>query len=354
MKAIRRALLRWYRANARDFPWRRSRDPYAIWVSETMLQQTRSATVVPYYERFLKNFPTARVLACASPDEVMRHFAGLGYYSRARNLHAAAQTVVREHGGALPDEVKELRKLPGVGPYTAAALASIAFDQPVASVDGNVMRVLTRLLDLRDDIRLPATRRKLEAAAAELVRGAQPGALNQALMELGATLCSRRRPACTRCPLHRHCKALSRGVQATLPVRSPAPRKKRLRAAAALLLRGGRLLMVRRPPRGLLGGLWELPGGELDAREQAAAGLLRTLREGVGIAAAAPEPLGSVRHIFTHRVLRLYLFRVTPQPGRVRRHGFDAHRWCSLTAARALPLSSLARRALDHATASQS
>ncbi len=347
MKAVRRALLAWYRRHRRDLPWRRTRDPYAIWISETMLQQTRVETVIPYYERFLTRFPDVQALADAEPDEVMRHWAGLGYYGRARNLHAAARAVADEHGGRLPDDVEDLRALRGVGRYTAGAVASIAFDRPAPIVDGNVARVLARLLEIRDDVRSAAVTARLWQEAERLVRGPHPGDLNQALMELGATVCTPRAPRCGACPVATHCGARAAGDPEALPVARKKAPALRVRAVCALLLRRGRALAVRRPPEGLLGGLWELPGGELEAREGEDPGLARTLRERVGLGLREAELVGRVEHVFTHRVLELTVFRAEAEPGRVRRDGFDAHRWLAPAAFGGLPTSALARKALS-------
>ncbi|MGH7289297.1 MAG: A/G-specific adenine glycosylase, partial [Myxococcota bacterium] len=216
--AVRSVLLTWYRRERRDLPWRRTRDPWAIWVSETMLQQTRVETVIPYYERFLERFPSVQALADAEPDELMKSWAGLGYYSRARNLKAAAHKVVEEHGGRVPDDLEALRELPGVGRYTAGALASIAFDRPAPIVDGNVARVLARLLDLDFDVKSPAGQRRLWDEAAALADGPSPGDLNQALMELGALVCTPRAPRCPLCPLREDCRGLAAGRAEALPV----------------------------------------------------------------------------------------------------------------------------------------
>jgi A/G-specific adenine glycosylase len=339
-------LLAWYRRERRDLPWRRTRDPWAIWVSETMLQQTRVETVIPYYERFLARFPTVAALADADTDELMQHWAGLGYYSRARNLRAAAERVVSEHGGRVPDRVEALLELPGVGRYTAGALASIAFDRPAPVVDGNVARVLARLLDLSLDVASPAGQRRLWSEAEALVAGDAPGELNQALMELGALVCTPRAPRCAQCPLRRRCRGRAAGRAEALPVKAPKAAPREVEAVAALLVRGGRALAVRRPPRGLLGGLWELPGGELAPDETPRSGLARLLRECVGLAAVAPTPIGVVMHGFTHRKLRLHVFRAEAPAGHVRRSGLDAHRWLAPSALGTLPLSALARKAL--------
>ncbi len=346
MSEVRRALLAWYRRHKRDLPWRRTRDPYAIWLSETMLQQTRVDTVIPYYERFLARFPTVQALADAEPDDVTRLWAGLGYYSRARNLHAAARKVVDTLGGALPSEVDALRELPGVGRYTAGAVASIAFDRAAPIVDGNVARVLARLLDLRDDVSAPATQQRLWKEAEALARGPKPGDLNQALMELGALVCTPRAPKCSLCPLRERCRALAAGDPEALPAKKKAAAPKKIEAAAGLIVRGGRLLAVRRPPEGLLGGLWDLPGGELAKSEPPEAAFERALREKLGLALAGIARLGAVQHQFTHRTLRLHVFRAEAKPGRIARREFDAHRWLTRAAFAELGLSTLARKAL--------
>jgi len=346
VKRQRRALLAWYDANKRDLPWRRTRDPYAIWVSETMLQQTRVDTVIPYYERFLERFPDIEALATADSDDVLGEWAGLGYYSRARNLKAAAQVLVESHGGRMPGDVDGLRSLPGVGRYTAGAVASIAFDRAAPIVDGNVARVLARLLGIREDIKKPEVVKRLWAEAEELARGTRPGDLNQALMELGALICTPIEPRCEGCPLLVHCDAHAHGDAAALPIKKKKPRAKRVAATAGWLVRRGKVLAVRRPPEGLLGGLWELPGGDLDGREEPAAGWIRNLHERVGLTVARAEYVGSIEHVFSHRRLELHLFRGDPPGGRTRLDGFDAHRWLVPQALAELPISSLTRKAL--------
>jgi len=346
VKRVRGALLKWYRANRRDLPWRRTRDPYAIWVSETMLQQTRVDTVVPYYERFLERFPDVQSLASADMDDVLGAWAGLGYYSRARNLKAAAREIADTHGGRIPDDADGLRALPGIGRYTAGAVASIAFDRPEPVVDGNVARVLSRLLGIREDIKRPQVEKRLWEAAATLARGPRPGNLNQALMELGALVCTPAEPRCLACPLALHCDAHRRGDAASLPKKQRKPAARRIEAAAGWVLRRGKVLAVRRPPTGLLGGLWELPGGDLERREDPADGLVRNLRQRVGLAVAHTEYAGAVEHLFTHRRLRLHLFRCDPPKGRTRLDGFDAHRWLAPGSLCELPHGAVTRKAL--------
>jgi A/G-specific adenine glycosylase len=311
-----------------------------------MLQQTRVESAIPYYHRFLERFPDVAALASADQDDVLGAWAGLGYYSRARNLQKAAQALVDRFDGALPDDVASLRSLPGVGPYTAGAVASIAFDRPEPVVDGNVIRVLTRLRGIRDDVkRAPVVRRLWEEAAA-LVDGPHPGDLNQALMELGATVCSPKAPRCLACPLVRSCAAHADGNPESLPVKAAKAAPRPVEAVAGWLVRRGRVLAVRRADNGLLAGMWDLPGGDLDGREDPGEGLARTLRDRVGLSVAGVEPAGVVEHVFTHRRLRLHVFRCDGVTGRIRLRGFSAHRWMSASALRALPQAALTRKAL--------
>jgi A/G-specific adenine glycosylase len=350
--ALRTKLLAWYRAHRRDLPWRRTRDPYEIWISEAMLQQTRVETVIPYWQRFLARFPDVAALATADVDDVISIWAGLGYYSRARNLHRAAQLVMERHAGQLPDDVDRLRELPGVGRYTAGAIASIAFDRPAPVVDGNAARVLTRLFGIAADLRSRAVQQRLWSEAEQLARGEEPGALNQALMELGAVLCTPRAPRCPGCPWAQHCTAHARGNAEVLPVRSRRVPVRRVEAVAGLLQRHGRVLAVKRPQRGLLGGLWELPGGERSADgEPPVRTLARALREGIGLGIREAEPLGTIEHAFTHRILRLHVYRATADEGRVRCTGWAAHRWVSRSALTSLPLGGPTRKALAIARA---
>jgi A/G-specific adenine glycosylase len=269
-QAIATAVVGHYAQVQRDLPWRRTRDPYAIWVSEIMLQQTRVATVIPYWERWMARFPTVLVLADAPLDDVLAVWAGLGYYSRARNLHKGARAVDARFGGALPSRAAELREVPGIGPYTAGAIASIAFGERAPLVDGNVARVLARVFAIEHDIKSTAGSKALWAAAGELMQAlparAAPGALNQGLMELGATLCSPAQPRCLLCPLAGECAAATAGRQDELPV--VAARKKEselpiLARTAVWIEAAGELVLARRKPEGLFGGLWELPSLEL-------------------------------------------------------------------------------------------
>ena len=295
MRDLRRSILAWYARNRRDLPWRRTRDPYAIWVSEIMLQQTRVETVTPYYERFLTRFPNVTALARAPEEAVLASWSGLGYYRRARHLHDAARTVAREHAGALPDTRERLLELPGIGAYTAAAIASIAFGRPEAAVDGNVVRVLARIDGLRGRRDSPKLRRRVEETARELARGPRPGDWTQALMELGATICAPRDPLCDRCPAARACVARRSGDPARYP--EPLPMKApRVERRLLLVARDGdRVLLV--PDEGEARASWTLPfarvGSSASTQRAARALAVKHLRPGT-----APASLGFT---FQHR-----------------------------------------------------
>lgn len=300
--AIRAALLSFYDEAARALPWRDTRDPYAVWVSEVMSQQTRVETVIPYYQRWLERFPTVAALADAAEDEVLKAWEGLGYYSRARNLHAAARLVRERHGGSLPIAYDSLRTLPGVGTYTAGAVSSIAFGASRPAVDGNVRRVLARLLDQPAP---PAA--LLNEVAGALVPADRPGDFNQALMELGATICTPRAPRCGRCPIASLCAARTAGTQEQRPLPKP---KKAVPvfdiATAAVRAPDGRMMIVRRPRHGLLAGMWCFPGAEFQPGDDPASRALDVAR--THTSAAMPRPLGVVEHVFSHRRERYHCF----------------------------------------------
>ncbi len=305
--ALRRRLLAWYRREARDLPWRRTRDPYAVWVSESMLQQTQVTTVLPYYARFLARFPSLAALARAREAEVLHAWAGLGYYRRARALRTAAGIVVREHGGRVPDDPEAFGRLPGVGRYTCGAVLSIAYDRALPVLDGNVARVLSRLTARPLVSRAPRDAKALWALATSLVPMRAPGAWNQAMMELGARVCTPRAPLCETCPVRALCRARALGRVDEFP--PPAPRRAgvHVRRALALIERRGRVLVTRRAGR-LLAGLWEPPGVDLARGADARRALAAALRA-LGLAAAL-APLGiAVRHTITHRTFEVALWR---------------------------------------------
>lgn len=322
---LRRLLNRWYRANRRELPWRETRDPYRIWVSEVMLQQTQVKTALPYYRRFLRRFPTLRRLAAADEGAVLKCWEGLGYYARARNLHRAAARVTAA-GGRVPDRWDAFRALPGVGDYIAAAVLSIAFGRPHAVVDGNVKRVLARLLALD----APAAARLFQSHADRLLDRSRPGDFNQALMELGALVCTPRAPACDRCPIEALCRARLDGTVDHFPRRAPARRIPEVEATVGVIVRNGRVLVTRRLPGGLLGGLWEFPGGKIEPGEAPAAACGREIAEEVGLRVEVGEALAEVRHAYSHFRVRLHVFLCRHRGGRVRLNGPAAFRWVRL------------------------
>ena len=301
-------LLDWYARHARRLPWRNQPDPYAVWVSEIMLQQTRVETVYPYYELWMARFPTLQELATASQQEVLNAWEGLGYYSRARNLHRAAQKVVSEYGGQLPRSLPELQSLPGIGRYTAGAIASLAFGQDEAALDGNIRRVLARVFNVELPDRSTAGERLLwELAEAHLPAG-RAGDYNQALMDLGAMVCTPRNPNCPACPLTGMCAAYALGIQEERPVRLPKKDVPHYTVTAAVLQRANRVLIAQRPEAGLLGGLWEFPGGKIEEGETLAQGLQRELREELAVEIEVGDGLGVYTHAFSHFRITLHAF----------------------------------------------
>ncbi|MEP7124170.1 MAG: A/G-specific adenine glycosylase [Byssovorax sp.] len=299
--AIVGQLVAWFELVARDLPWRRRRDPYAVWLSEIMLQQTRVETVVPYFERFLRRFPDVEALAGAEIDEVLKLWSGLGYYRRARVLYATAREVTERYGGAFPGEAAALRELPGIGAYTAGAIASLAFDQREPLVDGNVARVFARLFGIDADIRSAASVKLLWDIARRLVPEERPGRFNEALMELGATVCTPRDPRCGGCPVEALCAARASGRVLELPVIEAKKKVPVVKMVAAVLRSGPRVLLARREEGGLFGGLWEPPMVEAGSIAEARAGLAA-----VGVAAAIElGEAGKIKHVLSHRELRV-------------------------------------------------
>ncbi len=340
---VRFRLLAWYDANRRDLPWRRTRDPYRILVAEYLLQRTRIVSGTPYYERFLARFPSVQDLAGASLDDVLAVWEGLGFYGRARNLHAAARAIVERFGGRVPRTFDELASLPGMGPYTAGAVASIAFGVPVPAVDGNVTRVIARLFRIRDDARKASARHRIAEIARRLVSPNRPGAFNQAIMELGATVCTPTSPACDRCPLESACFARAAGEEKQLPMREAARRVPTVPVAFALVRSADRVLLVRRPGDGLLAGLWSLPGGEAPSGNprDAIASLVETQ---TGLRVRAVGEAARVTHRFSHRRWSGAVYRCEVS-GDTR--PCDAARWMSRGQVRSVPMVSFHRKLLE-------
>lgn len=301
-------LLDWYALQGRKLPWRGSNDPYAVWVSEIMLQQTRVETVLPYFERWMQRFPSVAALSAASEQEVLAAWEGLGYYSRARNLHKAARVVVEKFHAEIPPDLAALRSLPGIGRYTAGAIASMAFGLDVPTLDGNIRRVLARVFNVAEPADAPAGEKILWELAAQNLPVGRAGDANQALMDLGATLCLPKNPRCLLCPLAELCQARQVGLQEQRPVLKPRPVVPHYVVTAAVLSRDGKVLLAKRPSKGLLGGMWEFPGGKIEPDESLEACLRREIREELGVAIKVGQPFGIYQHAYTHFRITLHAF----------------------------------------------
>jgi A/G-specific adenine glycosylase len=347
LRGIVAPLLAWYDQVRRDLPFRRTRDPYAIWVSEVMLQQTQVSTVLPYYERWMRRFPTVGHLAVAEEADVLHAWQGLGYYSRARSLLRAARVVAERHAGELPRSTELLLDLPGIGPYSAGAIASIAFEQRVPVVDGNVVRVLCRLFELEGDPARAPLKQELWARAAELVPEARPGDFNQALMELGATLCTPQKPRCLACPLQSACKARASGRVELLPQVAARAPVTQLRMAAAVLNRGGRLLVVQvEASAKRWAGMWQFPAVELAAGESEAAGAERAAALAISGRVGPLRPLGVLKHSVTRYRITLSAFGGSPAQSSGQRGPADHTQWLSLEQLGAVAMPAAHRRVL--------
>jgi len=315
-KRILPALTGWYDRNRRHLPWRETRDPYAIWISEIMLQQTRVETVIPYFLRFLERFPNADALARAPLGEVLKVWENLGYYTRVRNLHKAAGEIVERFGGKLPGRWEEILRLPGIGRYTAGAILSIAYGRNVPAVDGNVRRVISRLFAIEESVDDAATQVRIEELTGTLIPKRDPGRFNQALMELGAVCCTPKKPSCPTCPLQEVCMAQARDLAHRLPLRGKKKNIPRREGVSAVIRDGdGRLLIVQRPARGFLGSLWKFPGGILNPEEPPEEGLARIARTELGIEIGVGSPLAAVKHAYTHFRITLTAFGCTLREG---------------------------------------
>jgi A/G-specific adenine glycosylase len=314
---IRRRLLSWFDAEKRDLPWRRTKDPYKIWISEIMLQQTRVETVIPYYERFLEAFPTVKTLAHAPEDRVLKQWEGLGYYSRARNLQKAARIIVSDFQGRFPSTFDEIQSLPGIGKYTAGAISSIAFGLKEVALDGNVKRVLSRVYAVEEWIEKNSTLQFFEERLVCLLSPTRPGDFNEALMELGARVCVPRKPLCHECPIPADCEGYRQNRAAEFPVRKPKKPIPHLEVVAAAIKKKNRYLLGKRPATSMLSGLWEFPGGKVEEGETHQEALKRELREEMGIEVRVKDFLVSVDHAYSHYTVTLHLYlceHVSGQP----------------------------------------
>jgi A/G-specific adenine glycosylase len=338
--AARQSLLRWYRRRSRALPWRKSGAPYNVWLSEVMLQQTQIETVIPYYQRFLRQFPTVEHLASAPLERVLELWSGLGYYRRARNLHRAAQEIVEKHGGQFPNQIMLARSLPGVGEYTARAVLSIAYNQPFAVLDGNVARVMARFLALRGSLPQPRFRRTIEENLASLLSRRSPGNFNQAMMELGQTVCLPRSPQCSLCPLRHWC----RGFQSDQPENYPEPRPRRpaekWHMAAAVLYKNQQVLLSKGLEEGILDDLWNFPSALGQSSNEALLLLEEKLRTLLGIVPLLERTAHQLRHNITYRSIQVHVYKGYLS----RRTAKDGFRWFQPRSVEQAAVSQLARK----------
>jgi len=353
---LRRRLLAWYRVHRRDLPWRRTSDPYAIWVAEVLLQQTQVPTAIPYYERLLARFPTVEALAKARRQDVLKVWQGLGYYRRATNLHEAARRIVRDHAGRVPDAPAAFADLPGVGRYTCGAVQSIAFGHRLAAVDGNAARVLARWFGVTRPITRTAVMKDLWRLAENLVPANAPGRWNQAVMELGSRVCVPRSPACPACPVRTLCEAARRGFQHRLPVKAHRKHLPHIEVGAGIVWRRGKVLMCRRPEGKMLAGLWEFPGGKVLPGETIPECIRRELKEECDLEVEVGDHLIDVTHTYSHLKVTLRCYHCRAPRGRAKPLASDEVRWMRVPDIPTLPLPAadlkiLTALGIDRATA---
>lgn len=349
---VRHDLLEWYGRQRRALPWRATRDPYCIWVSEVMLQQTQVATVIGFYERWLRRFPDVSALAGADTEDVLRAWEGLGYYSRARNLQRAAREIVARHDGRLPESVQALLGLPGIGRYSAGAIASIAFGADEPAIDGNIVRVLTRLFALAGDPKRAPLAGRLWELARELLPPGRAGDFNQALMELGATVCTPKSPRCAACPVQRHCAALHADQVQVYPQSAPRPAPTLERRAVAWVKRAGRVLVVRAPANAARwSGMWQFPDVELGASQAPRSALAKSIESSTGLHVEVGDELLELRHQVTRFRIELTVFACKAAGGRARALAYDEVRWAAEDDLGLLPMPAahrkIARSALE-------
>ena len=332
---VRTRLLPWFAENKRAMPWRSRRTPYRVWISELMLQQTRVDQATPYFQRFMKRFPTLASLAAASQDEVLKMWEGLGYYSRARNLHKAAQIIANHHKGRFPQTAEEIQKLPGIGSYTAAAIGSLAFNLDLAVLDGNVIRVLSRLHAYTKDTRSSAAKNELQQLADDLLVKGDAGNCNEAMMELGATVCLPRNPRCDACPVSSVCLGFQSGRPTDYPVKAPRKKVPHIVVGAAVVAnRKGEVLIAQRRDQDMLGGLWEFPGGKQETGETIQQCIVRELREELGINIEVDGFLVTVKHAYSHFTMDLHAYHARIKTGRPRALHCQDWRWVEIAGLR--------------------
>lgn len=362
-KAVRffqKSLLYWFSANRRDLPWRRTYDPYQVWISEIMLQQTQVKTVLPYFDRWMKALPNIESVARADEDKILKLWEGLGYYTRARNLHKAAKVIVEKHNGKFPQHLTDIRALPGIGRYTAGAIASIAFNQPEPIVDGNVIRVLARWTNFRKNTRDKENLEFIWCLAKSLIpkkstRTINARNFNQALMEFGALVCTPKSPACSSCPVKAECQAFAKGTQEKIPNLGPKSKKIAIQVALAVIRhpetnpsKSNKFFIQQRQHKGLMGGLWEFPGGKLEPSETPEKALRREIKEELGITLKSPRPILRIKHAYTKYTVDLHCFLADYADGKIQPATAQNYRWATLREMKKLAFPAANAKIIDH------
>jgi A/G-specific adenine glycosylase len=347
VKALQSSLVKWYDREKREMPWRNTSDPYLIWVSEVMLQQTQVTTVIPYFERWVLKFPTIESLAKAPESKVLKLWEGLGYYSRARNLQKAAQKVVAQYESQVPSKLEEIMSLPGVGRYTAGAVLSIAYEKKVPILDGNVKRILSRLLGLNENGASASSQKLLWQAAEDILPNERIGDFNQAMMELGATICLPSKPGCLFCPLDNHCYAKLKAEQHLYPPAKPKAQSKKIEVSAGVIWRGGKVYIQQRLEEGLMAGLWEFPGGKIEAGETPEECLIREIIEELGVKVEIRSKLMIVKHSYTQFRVTLHVYQCRLPKGKIRAVSCQDWKWVEPSLLSQFPFPAANKRIAD-------
>ena len=346
-RSIQKDLVKWFIRNQRNLPWRKGYDPYQVWISEIMLQQTQVKTALPYFDRWMKAFPTIESVANAHEDKILKLWEGLGYYSRARNLQKAAKVIVEKHGGLFPNRFEDILELPGIGRYSAGAIASIGFNQNWPVVDGNVIRVLARLFGFTENTRLPKNVERFWGWAEELIPEGQARFFNQGMMELGALVCAPRNPKCAECPLIKQCVANQKGIAESLPNRGESEKKIALRVTCAVIRHKGKIFIQKRPSQGLMGGLWEFPGGKTEKNETDLQGLRREINEELGVTLKNVKKIDRIKHSYTKFEVDLHCFSADLGSGKIKLKVAAEGRWVSERSLKKFAFSASGRKLID-------
>ena len=346
IKDLRRKLLSCYGHNCRDLPWRRTSDSYSVWISEIMLQQTQVQTVIPYFIRFINSYPTIIDLANANTQSLLNHWAGLGYYSRAKNLKKTAKIIIKIHKGFLPNTYEDLIQLPGIGHYTASAILSIAFNKPYIALDGNLIRVLSRLFKLRGDVTKTLFQRSLSRYGQQLINKVQPGEFNQALMDLGSSICLPRKPRCLVCPWKSRCRSRKAGIQEKIQEKKKNPKIRVSNEFAVVIIHRGRILIRKRSHSQLLQDMWEFPTGRID-RDDSGDFLTNRIWFEFGLKISSPNPLTNLKHTITNRVIKLQIYRAYLKSPKVSDRSRSIGKWIFISQIKKYPLTAATSKIVD-------